>query len=458
MFQAKSIGMSTRPNILFVFADQMRGMDMHCAGNPDILTPSMDRLAREGVRGSRHYANCPICSPNRATMFTGTYPTTHRLLFNDVPVRTDLPSLGTLAKSHGYATGYIGKWHMDAGPRDRFTPPGPDRLGFDDYWAAYNAHHDYFDTKYYLDTPELIHRSGYEPEIQTNLALDFIRNQHTRQTPFCLALSWGPPHNDYCYVPEKYRALYEPEKLHLRPNCKPIPRESLDPKWSQLPTNRDYYAMITSLDDQLGRLLAELDHLGIADNTLVIFTSDHGDMMWSQGLLYKCVPFEESVQVPLLLRWPKGLPQNQVCTTPIGSVDLLPTLASLLDWAAAPTFEGVDVTPWLRGQPAGSEPDAVFMAFYNKYVFRPDFPVPEWRGLRTVRHTFAQRTDRSCWMLYDNETDPWQLHNLADDPGSVGLRKILSRRLDRFLSETGDPFLDGPGMSRQFKVPVDYVY
>ena len=107
-----------KPNILFVFEDQMRGMDMGCAGNPDVKTPFMDRMAAEGVLGKRHYAVCPICSPNRATMLTGAYPTTHRLLFNDTPMRFDLPSLGTIARAHGYRTGYVGKWHVDGGPRD----------------------------------------------------------------------------------------------------------------------------------------------------------------------------------------------------------------------------------------------------------------------------------------------------------------------------------------------------
>ena len=445
----------TPPNILFVFADQMRGMDMRCAGNPDILTPAMDRLAREGVMFSRHFANCPICSPNRATMLTGTYATTHRLLFNDIPVRNDLPSLGTLAKANGYATGYIGKWHMDAAPRDRFTPPGPDRLGFDDFWAAFNCHHDYFDTKYYLDTPELIRKPGYEPEVQTDLALDFIRDQHARRSPFCLALAWGPPQNDYCLVPDRYRELYDPNALHLRPNCRPIPRESLDPKWDHLPTTRDYFAMITSLDDNLGRLLTELDTLGIADDTLVVFTSDHGDMMWSQGLLYKCVPYEESVNVPLLMRWPRGLPHAPACPTPIGSVDLLPTLAGLLGWKNPGTFDGTDLAPWIVGQPATPAPDAVFLGLYHKYIFRRDFPVPEWRGLRTSRYTYAARVDRSCWMLFDNEADPWQTHNLYDDPAAAALRAEMAGRLEATLAAIGDPFLDKAGMASHFDITAD---
>ena len=146
------VGKAHRPNILFTFADQMRGQDMRCAGNEDMYTPTMDRMAAEGVMCVRHYVTAPICSPNRATMLTGTYPTTHRLLFNDWPMRTGLASLGTLACQNGYRTGYIGKWHVDGGPRERFIPPGPRRLGFDDFWAVLNCGHDYFDARFHRHT------------------------------------------------------------------------------------------------------------------------------------------------------------------------------------------------------------------------------------------------------------------------------------------------------------------
>lgn len=443
---------SQRPNILFVFADQMRGMDMGCAGNSEIRTPVMDQLASESVLCERHYVVCPLCSPNRASMLTGTYPTTHRLMFNDTPMRFDLPTLGTLAKARGYRTGYIGKWHLEGGPRNAFIPPGPHRLGFDDYWAVRNCGHNYFATQYHADTPEVIRQDGYEPEIQTRLAMTFIEQQVARGDRFCCVLSWGPPHPPYQEVPDAYRALYNEHALTPRPNCAPVPRDVLDPAWSQRSTTRDYYAQISSLDDMLGRLLAKLDALGIANETIVVFTSDHGEMLWSQGLLYKSVPYEESIQVPLLVRYPGVVPAGTRRDDLIGSVDLLPTLAGLADWKGVPAMEGLDLSAALRGRADAPRQEALLIAHYANYVFRPDRPVPEWRGLRTDTHTYAATSDRRPWLLFNNESDPFQVHNLVEDPDARPVLDRLADILEKTLERTGDPFLPKREMAHHFGI------
>lgn len=441
-------------NLLFIFADQMRGQDMRCAGNADLITPNLDRLAQEGVRCPAAYATTPICSPNRATLLTGTYPTTHRLLFNDTTWRSELPTLGTLAQAQGCRVGYIGKWHMDGMPREKFTPPGHRRGGFDDFWAVHNATHEYLTPMFYRDaSPEMLRVPGFEPEIQTDLAIEFLEARQRDPRPFCLALSWGPPHNPYEQVPDKYRLRYDPDRLRLRQNCRIIPRESLDPAWSHRPSTADYYALITALDDQLGRLLAYLDHSGLADDTLVVFWSDHGDMMWSQGLLYKCVPFEESVQVPLLLRWPKGLPAGRVCPTLVGTADLLPTLAGLLGWPCPQTTEGLNLAANLKGQPGGPEPSSVFLSQYHGYVFRRDFPVPPWRAIRTARYTYAATSNRRPWLFFDNERDPYQMTNLVDAPAYRDAARQLAAELEAWLQRIGDPFLPEEEMKIRFGTP-----
>ncbi|HEV7214049.1 MAG TPA: sulfatase-like hydrolase/transferase, partial [Chloroflexota bacterium] len=209
-----------RPNLLFVFADQMRGMDMGCAGNGEVVTPSMDRLAREGTRFSHAFANCPVCTPSRAILLSGCYPLTTRVIANDLPLPEDIPTIGASFQAAGYRTGYIGKWHLDGVPRDKWTPPGPRRHGFDD-WAAFNCSHNYFrPNKYYRDTPEPVMAEGYEPEVQTDLALAFLAERDSR--PFCLFLSWGPPHDPYPMLPARYKALYDPQRLTLRPNVQAL--------------------------------------------------------------------------------------------------------------------------------------------------------------------------------------------------------------------------------------------
>ena len=303
-------------NLLFVFADEMRGMDMRHAGNPDVHTPNLDMLARGGVSFTNAIANCPVCTPSRGTMLTGLHAHKHAAVTNDVPIRCDLPTLGTVLTDADYLAGYIGKWHIDGLPRNRFTPPGPRRLGFDHYWAVWNCHHDYFDGKYYTNKPEPCRITGYEPHIQTELAIRFIERH--RNDPFALVLSWGPPHGPLEFVPDEYRIRYDPAKLSLRPNVSPGKTEKWALACATAPWKRyanepgpfggdmetaireslaAYYAAITALDDDLGRFLSTLEKLELAENTAVVFTSDHGSMHWSHGRIRKQQPWEECILV-----------------------------------------------------------------------------------------------------------------------------------------------------------------
>ncbi len=266
---------STAKNLLLVFADQMRGQAMSCAGNPQVPTPNLDRMAAEGVRFSRACCNSPVCTPSRGSLLTGLYPGAHRAYVNDVPVRTDVPSLGTLFRDAGHATGYVGKWHLDGSPRDKFTPPGARRLGFDDTWAVHECTHAYLSSFYYADTPERIPHEGYEPEQQTLLAEQFLERH--REDPFCLVLSWGPPHDPYQKVPERYKERFDPAGLELRPN---VPEDKAEE------SRRDvagYYAHVTALDELMGRLLAKLDRLGLAEDTATCSAATAASASRSRG-------------------------------------------------------------------------------------------------------------------------------------------------------------------------------
>lgn len=434
--------MSRKPNLLFVFADQMRGMAMGCAGNSDVRTPTMDALARDGLRLTDCTATSPVCSPNRATMLTGVYPTTHRVLGNDLPLRLDLPSLGTVAKENGYHTGYIGKWHLDGVPRSKFTPPGPRRFGFD-FWAVYNCTHAYFRPTYYRDSAEVIEAPGYEPEVQTDLAIEFL-DQSPADAPFCLVLSWGPPHDPYDQVPERAR-VYDPTTLTLRPNVQPETDNPLARGMDCRRTIADYYTAVTALDKQLGRLLAWLDERGSRDDTVVVFTSDHGDMLWSHGLMKKQAPHEESINVPFLLRWPGRIAPGSVSETLVGSVDLLPTLVGLLGWETSARFEGRDLSAAFQGHESGAQ-DSVLIGNYLSFDEARRQNMPEWRGVRTLRYTYAELPGRRPWLLFDNQTDPYQLRNLVDQAEQRDVRRELASTLGEWLERTADPFLPGDEM------------
>ncbi len=428
-----------RPNLLFVFADQMRGMAMRCAGNRNVRTPAMDRLAAEGTMFTHAYANCPVCTPSRAMMLTGLYPLTCRTVANDLPLPVEFEGIGTVCRSAGYATGWIGKWHLDGVPRNKFTPPGPRRHGFD-FWAAWNCAHNYFNGRYYRDTPEPIAIEGYEPAGQTDIAIDFI-HQH-RHEPFCLFLSWGPPHNPYDQVPEEYRRMYDPAQIDLRPNVRPIPpgRVDLSRGADIRRTIADYYAQITALDAQLGRLLETLDQLKLSEDTIVVFTSDHGDMLWSQGMLRKQQPWEESINIPFLIRWPGRVPVGRKCDVLMSVADMAPSLLSLMGLEVPAQVEGQDLSQVILGR-SDSGPESVFLMDVVTMDEAFAQGLREWRGVRTRQYTYACFTDGEGWVLYDNAADPYQLDNLIDKPSARPLRRRMHSLLEEWLERTGDACL-----------------
>ena len=448
----------TRKNILLVFADQMRAGTTGAEGNAEVRTPTLDALARDGLALRQCIANSPVCSPSRASMLTGTYPTTHRVLSNDLPVRTDLPTLGTVARDAGYRTGYIGKWHIDGVPRSRFTPPGERRLGFDDFWAVYNCAHRYFDPKYYRDTPELVRVEGYEPTVQTDLAVEFLERGRADDRPFCLALSWGPPHDPYPEVPDAYRSAYDPRALTLPPNVVHPIENPLARRLEVRRTLADYYAAVTALDAELARLLSALERTGRADDTVVVFTSDHGDMLWSHGWMKKQAPYEESIHVPLFVRGP-GLPRGRESQLLFGLVDLMPTLLSLAGLRPPATIEGRDWSEVLcrddddhdnGGRSAAAAGDAVLIMNTHACDEAAVQGMPEWRGVRTARHTYVERVGRTPWLLFDNAADPHQMTNLVDNPGHATLRRRLAATLAGLLRQSHDPFLPGGQLLAHF--------
>lgn len=425
------------PNLLFILTDQMRATAMGCAGLENVITPNLDALARQGTRFTRAIANSPACSPSRASLWSGMHAINHQLVNNDIPLRTDFHSFAHALNDRGYRCGYVGKWHLDCNDRGIRIPPGPRRQGFDDFWAAFNCNHDYFEGYYYRDDePHPVWIDGYEPEGQTDLAIDYLSRKSGQPDPFCLVLSWGPPHDPYRDVPQKYLDLYPQEELRLKPNA------PADADRSDL---AGYYAHITALDRCLARLLRALDEKGLSENTLVVFTSDHGDMIHSQGEMYKSKPWIESVNIPLIMRWPGKIPAGRVSGAPIGIVDFMPTLLSLCGAEIPSQAEGVDLSRFVLGdETAGQE-----SVFINQPVVPAFFTHPAWRGVVTRTHTYARTRERP-WLLHDDLTDPHQLHNLAESPKHTALRESMEELLQGWLQRIGDPFESSEDVAAKF--------
>lgn len=441
---------ASRPNILLLLPDQMRGSAMGIAGNPDVQSPNIDRLAREGVRFKRTYANVPVCCPARAILLTGTYPHVNGMVANDLRLRESEVTIAEILRDAGYRTGFIGKWHLDGGPRDPgFVPPGPRRQGFE-FWAAYECHHQHFLPWYFRDTPEMILVRKFEPEASCDFAVEFLKSQ-PRDKPFFLTVQMGPPHDPYG-APDEYLKRYDPAKLTLPKNWRPNSENSpggnaIPPKYRRpdMPGGTyvktggreeiaAYYAAITAIDDQVGRLLATLKETGQDENTIILFTSDHGDMLGSHGMRRKRKPHEESAGIPGLVRWPARIPAGRTVDTLFSHIDMPATLLGLAGLPVPKNFQGADLSRVALGETTAG-PDAVLLQIFVPY--NPDQIATPWRGLITQRYTYA-RYETAPWVLFDNQADPAQMTNLAQDPAHAALCAELDARLAKLMAEKRD--------------------
>ncbi len=417
------------PNIVFVFADQMRASALGCLGIENVKTPNLDRLAKEGTLFTRAISNYPVCCPARATLLTGLHSQNHGLVTNDQQLRTDLPTIAHHLNSGGYRCGYIGKWHVDCVDRGVYIPPGPRRRGFDDLWAVNNCNHAYMNGYYYLNEyRDPIWIEGYEPDAQTDIAVDYIEKKTQGNDPFCLFLSWGPPHCPYKEVPQEYLDMYPPEEIELKPNAVGTADKSVI---------AGYYAHITALDDCMGRILEAIDRCSIRDNTIVIFTSDHGDMLFSHNHGWKMKPWAESVNIPFIVRWPHRIPAGRFCGSPIGLVDIMPTLLGLSGLEIPDDVDGSDLSQLFMGE-ASNGPKSQFIYNIIGYKGWSD-GYNEWRGVVTESHTYVRLRDRA-WLLFHDEKDPYQLNNLIDDDNYTGLKEALEEELQKHLDAVNDPF------------------
>lgn len=447
-FLAVTVASGARPNILFLIPDQWRAQAFGFAGDPNVRTPNLDRFERECVNFTQAVAGTPVCSPTRASLLTGRRPLSHGVFLNDVPLSTNAVTLAKVLKSAGYDTGCIGKWHVDGhGSRSAFIPPER-RQGFD-YWKVQECTHSYNDSAYFADGPEPRKWEGYDAIAQTRDAETRLRVHAASRRPFLLWVAWGPPHNPYETAPELYRRMYDPATLRLHPN---VPEHLRNRTRTEL---AGYYAHCTALDDCVASLLRTLDETGLATNTIVVFTSDHGDMLGSQDQQRKQRPWEESVRVPMLMRLPAMLhirPQRLAAT--INSEDVMPTLLQLCGLPVPAGVEGLDFTGAMRGGPDPSGGATVVRCISPFGEFARRLGGREYRSLRSANHTYA-RDLQGPWLLYDNQADPHQMTNLVGHAEHAGLQARLDAALTRKLAAQGDIFLPGPEYVRQWRYQVD---
>jgi arylsulfatase A-like enzyme len=436
-----------QPNILFILADQWRAQATGYAGDPNLQgkTPNLDALAKEGINFTHAVSGMPVCTPYRASLLTGQYAQTHGLFLNDIQLPDEALTIAEVYKAAGYDTGYIGKWHLDGHGR-RLPIPEERHQGFD-YWKVLECSHDYNNSYYYTnDDPKIQNWGEYDAFAQARDAQQYMRAHAGGDKPFALFLSWGPPHNPYQTAPPEFQALFDADKIQLRPNV-------TDPKYKEQLAG--YYAHIAALDKSMGDLLGTLDELGIADDTIVVFTSDHGDMIGSQGQVRKQRPWDESIRVPFLLRYPRAHgARGQKIPMPLNSPDIMPTLLGLGGIKIPRSVEGRNFAPIIRGESEARDEGTLIACLAPFGEFLRVNGGREYRGIRTQRYTYVKNLE-GPWLLFDNETDPYQMNNLVDKPEHGKLQARLEDELKQLLDARGDKFLPGEAYVKQFGHVVD---
>ena len=442
------------PNLIYVFADQLRYQSLGYTGDDRARTPNIDRLASQSLDFSNCVSGSPMCAPYRASLFTGKYSSSTGMVINELRINPDQRCFGHVLHDAGYQTYYIGKWHLWANqlgnhddPANSYTPPGPYRLGFDDYWASYGFHHTYWNQYYHENSPERIVIKGYEPDGQTDLAIDKLRSAAAVDKPFALFLSLGTPHDpwDRDNVPGDFLQLFEHVEFELPPNYQPQNDPHAD-AWARLSADqrgqltdwmRVYYAMTANLDWNIGRVLEAVEQLGLYKNTIFVFTSDHGEMFGAQGRRAKNIFYDEAVRVPFLIRWDGqfgGGHQTDAC---LNTPDIMPTLLGAMNLDIPDEAQGFDFSPVLRGA-AIDQPDAAFMQGMGATAIFEDGH--EWRALRGKRYTYAvYRADQSE-LLFDNVVDPCQMTNLAGSADCADLVAEFRDQLAQRMADLNDSF------------------
>ncbi len=488
-----------RPNILFIMTDDHASHAMSCYGSRINETPHLDRIANEGMRFDNCFCTNSICTPSRAVILAGTYNHVNRVTTLTTHMDNSLLTYPKLLQQAGYRTAIFGKWHLGQGPQHCPT-------GFDD-WAVLPGQGLYHDPVFIFPGPNGGTKrtlKGYATDLITDMCIDWI-NARREEGPFCLMCHHKAPHRPWD-PDDKHARLYdgidipEPETfnddyanraaaaaaakmrietdLHRRDlKVEPPPglvgrelnewqrivdmemeiesegrRRKLSgqelKQWKYQRYIKDYLRCIASVDDNVGRLLDTLDELGLAENTIVIYTSDQGFFLGDHGWYDKRFMYEESLRMPFVVRYPREIEPGSVNRDIALNVDFAPTFLDYAGVDAPDAFQGASFRPLLQG----ATPDDWQQSLYYRYwMHKAHHNVYAHYGVRTLRHKliyyYGQALDQPGavdeptepeWELFDLEKDPYELNSVYHDPAYADVVKELKDELHRLMAQVGD--------------------
>ena len=462
-------------NILFIMCDQWRKHSLGFMNQDRVLTPCLDALAKNSAVMLNAYSTVPVCGPNRACLFSGKYSMNTGLLGNDAALLPEHQTFGEISKAAGYQTAYIGKWHLGdvlktSGDTEKGYVPPAQRHGFD-YWMKSENHQPFRQPWFVQNEKKRSYPGGeWEPDYIEELASSFVKRRD-KNRPFAMALSFAPPHTGggpgfedrfnpakitgkmtseklkgYGYAaPADFEAPYVPggECYHrpVRENCQPIP------EYEESKCVQGYFGAITAIDEAIGRLIETLRNENVLDNTVIVITADHGELMGSHGRMTKGNWFQESAGIPMIIHYPAAVkPAQYDCV--FNSIDVLPTILGLTGLSSPGNLDGTDYTPLLTGGKQ-NVPEYAFGAYFRGGA--PDYETGKgWRLFRTVytkRYTYVLshggyvEQAGAKEVIYDRETDPYELAPVRRGQDMDAVMDQLKGVLEKHLAEINDPFM-----------------
>lgn len=461
-----------KPNVLIIHTDEHSFRTLGCYrelladkqarpwGEKCVVeTPNIDYIARQGVLFSRCYATTPVSSPSRASFMTGLYPHNAGVSTNNMVLNEQALTFGEIFRRHGYETGYIGKLHLNGPGRPEWHPARD--FGFTDNRYMYNRGHwkkvigsgktVNFDPKAKIQTTDSL---SFTTDYLTNRAIEFIEQHKTK--PFCCMLSLPDPHG-----PNQVRAPYDKMYTSLSFNQPESAKKDTTglPVWSygnglrgdRMENMVTYFGMVKCIDDNIGRLLKVLRDNNILDNTILVFTSDHGDLCGEHNLVNKGVPMDGSARVPFIISYPAGMAKGLKVNNVMSVVDFTPSLLSFCGMESPMKYEGRDLSDLWKGKALPDDlDDAVFMRATSTKRENNQVTRAKWVSIVTSRYklTLSENPEDLPW-LTDMEKDPDELINRYTDPNYKGTVVWLRKKLAEYGTRFHDPRMQNPKIKKE---------
>lgn len=446
--------MQDRPNLIFICAHGLRLRSLGYNGDAAAYTPNIDALASGGAVMTNAVSSHPLSEPFYSSLFCSKYAVSTGAVMNGLRFTPDCPTFASVLTDAGYSADWVGKWQLYADSFSKYSSGKAvsvpnnkkDRLGFGDFFASFSGGKDMTPGKfaYCLNTDERLKSDRYEPDAITDIAVGQIKKRSDEGKPFALFVAPGIANApfDKTNIPEEYYALFDDAEFENEPNVNSVNDIHAD-GWSKFAPGkfkklnemkRSYYAMTAWLDVNVGKIVNAVREEGIEDNTVIVFTSDCGEMFACHGRRGANTFYDEAVRVPFIIKYGGRLAgRNDTC---LGTADIMPTLLGIMGIDAPDGIHGRDISPAVMSgeqidNPSlltGSGPAGMYGDGY------------EWRGIRTKKYTYAKYLIDSREYLFDNENDPYQMKNLASNKELYHIKAVLVAKMFARMGEIGDKF------------------